>query len=71
MPVMEYKPIYTTKEAAELLSTSRNTVGELLRKGKIPYLLLNGARKIRGSDLERFIETYPVAQPEEIGGADE
>jgi len=71
MPVMQYKPIYTTKEAAEILATSRNTVGELLRKGKIPYLLLNGARKIRGSDLERFIESYPVAQPEGAGGGDE
>ena len=27
--------------------------------------------RLRGSDLERFIETYPVAQPEEIGGSDE
>lgn len=71
MAVMQYKPIYTTKEAAELLATSRNTVGELLRKGKIPYLILNGARKIRGSDLERFIETYPAARPEENGGVDD
>lgn len=60
MPVMEYKPIYTTKEAAEILATSRTAVGEMLRKGMIPYLRINGARKIRGSDLERFIETHPV-----------
>lgn len=65
MPVMNYKPIYTTKEVAEILQTSRTTVGEMLRRGIIPYLLINGARKIRGTDLERFIETYPVETPKE------
>lgn len=63
MPVMQYKPLYTTKEAAEVLATSRNAVYEMLKTGAIPYLRLNGSMKIRGTDLERFIETYPVESP--------
>ena len=63
MPVMQYKPLYTTKEAAEVLATSRNAVYEMLKAGMIPYLRLNGSMKIRGTDLERFIETYPVESP--------
>ena len=41
-------------------------VYELINTGQLPYLLL-GQKKIRGSDLEQFIEKYPVAQPEEGG----
>ena len=65
MPIMQYKPIYTVKEAADLLATSRSTVGELLKKGEIPYLKINGMRKIRGSDLERFIESHPTETEKE------
>ena len=50
--VEPYKPIYT--------------VYELISTKKLPSLLL-GQRKIRGSDLERFIMTYPVAGIEEGG----
>lgn len=57
--VAEYKPLYTVKEVARVLQVSINTVYSLMNTGKLPYLLI-GSKKIRGSDLERFIETYPI-----------
>lgn len=62
MAVQTYKPLYSVKEAAKILMLSINTVYSLMNQGKLPYLCL-GSKKIRGSDLERFIETYPVGEP--------
>ena len=59
--VEPYKPIYTVKEAAGVLRVNPTKVYELISTKKLPSLLL-GQRKIRGSDLERFIMTYPVAE---------
>ena len=53
-----YKPIYTVKEAANILKVNTNYIYELFRNGKLPYLKI-GNKKIRGSDLERFIQNYP------------
>ena len=61
--VEAYKPLYTVKETAGVLKCNTAKVYELLNYGKIPYLIL-GQKKIRGSDLERFIEQYPAARPE-------
>ena len=54
--VEAYKPLYTVKQAAQILLTT----------GQLPYLNL-GQKKIRGSDLERFIEKYPTALPRDDG----
>lgn len=59
--VEPYKPIYTVKETAKVLQTNANTVYDLMNKGELPYLIL-GSRKVRGSDLERFIEKYPTGE---------
>lgn len=64
--VEAYKPIYTVKEAAAVLKCNVSKMYELLNTGQIPYLIL-GQKKIRGSDLERFIEKYPAAVPGEGG----
>ena len=61
MAVQEYKPIYTAKEVSKLLQVSINTVYQLMNSGALPYLVL-GSKKIKGSDLERFIARYPVEQ---------
>lgn len=61
--VEPYKPLYTVKEAAAVLHVSHNTVYEMIRKGEIKALKL-GDKKIRGTDLETFIEKYPVCNPE-------
>ena len=63
MAVQEYKPIYSVKETAKLLQVSVNTVYGLLNSGEIPYLSL-GAKKIRGSDLEAFIQSHPREEME-------
>ena len=55
----QYKPLYTIKEVSQILLVNVNTVYDLINSGKLPYLLL-GSKKVRGSDLERFIESYPV-----------
>ena len=59
MSVQTYKPLYSAREAAEILLMNDNSVYELMNTGKLPYLIL-GKRKIRGTDLEHFIETYPI-----------
>lgn len=59
MAVQTYKPLYTVKEVSKVLQVSINSVYDLMNRGKLPYLQI-GAKKVRGSDLERFIETYPV-----------
>ncbi len=55
--VQPYKPLYTAKEVSAILKVNVNFVYELMNCGQLPYLLL-GSRKIRGSDLEKFIESY-------------
>lgn len=67
MAVQTYKPLYSVKEASAILQISINTTYQLMNQGKLPYLLL-GSKKIRGSDLERFIETYPVEVAEVANG---
>ena len=65
--VEPYKPLYTAKQAAQILLINVTTVYELMNTGQLPYLILgkgNGTRKIRGSDLERFIETQKPAEPQ-------
>ena len=57
MSVQEYKPIYSAKEVSKILQISINTVYQLMNSGELPYLVL-GSKKIRGSDLELFIEKY-------------
>lgn len=59
MAVQTYKPLYTVKEVSKILQVSINSVYALMNRGKLPYLQM-GSKKVRGSDLERFIETYPI-----------
>lgn len=55
--VEPYKPLYTVKEAAGVLLMNTDSVYTLIRKGELKSLKL-GLRKIRGTDLETFIENY-------------
>lgn len=61
--VEPYKPLYTVEETATVLMTNTDTVYSLIRKGSLRALKL-WRIKIRGSDLEQFIEDYPVFQGE-------
>lgn len=62
--VEPYKPLYTVKEAAKILKVNVNTVYELINTGQLPRLKL-GTIKIRGIDLEKFINSYPVQESQE------
>lgn len=59
--VEPYKPLYTAPEVAKILRINLNAVYDLMNQGELPYLLL-GSKKVRGSDLERFIEKYPTEE---------
>lgn len=59
--VEPYKPLYTVKEASKVLKVNTDSVYELIRKRQLLALRL-GAMKIRGSDLEQFIEKYPAGE---------
>lgn len=64
--VEPYKPLYTAKQVSQILLISVATVYELMNQGELPYLILgkgNGSRKVRGSDLERFIEGQKPQEP--------
>lgn len=56
--VKPYEPLYTVKEVAKILKTNSDVVYGLIREKQLPGLKL-GSTRIRGSDLERFIEKYP------------
>lgn len=63
--VEPYKPLYTVKEASRVLMINADDVRKYIKAGKLPALLL-GSTKIRGSDLERFIEGYPTTTKENL-----
>lgn len=66
--VEPYKPLYTAKQAAQILLVNVGTVYDLMNAGQLPYLILgkgNGSRKVRGSDLKRFIEKMKPEEPKE------
>ena len=62
--VQAYRPLYSVKEVSELIGTNKNYIYTLIKSGKLPYLLINGTKKVRGSDLENFIENYPAENKE-------
>lgn len=61
--VEPYKQIYTAKEVSKILQTNVHFVYELMSSGELPYLNL-GSKKVRGVDLEKFINTYPTSNSE-------
>lgn len=63
--VEPYKQLYTISEAAEVLRMSGDSVREYIRKGLLPCLKLK-RMKIRGEDLEAFINKYPTMTADEL-----
>lgn len=59
MAVKEYKPLYTVKEVSQMLKCNPNTVYDLINNKNLPALKL-GSLKVRGSDLEEFINNFPT-----------
>ena len=61
--VKPYEPLYTVIEVAKILKVNADSVYALINQNQLPGLKL-GSIKIRGSDLERFIEKYPAITQE-------
>ena len=59
MAIAVFQPIYTITEASKVLRTNRNFVYDEIRRGHLPALKL-GSMKIRGTDLEKYIQSYPT-----------
>lgn len=53
---------YSVKEAAEQMSISRATVYELMRQGKLAYVLVGRHRIIRAAAIEKFLEENETQQ---------
>ena len=62
--VKAYEPLYTVKEAAKVLKVNVSALYRLINTKQLVGLRL-GSVKVRGSDLERFLEQYPALNPEE------
>jgi excisionase family DNA binding protein len=62
---MEYKALYRVCEVAEILQTNVSSVYELIKTNQLPAIKL-GAIKVKGKDLEAFIDDYPTCSHEEI-----
>lgn len=50
------KHAYSVKEAAEQMSTSKAMLYELMRRGKLAYVMVGRHRIIRAIAIERFLE---------------
>lgn len=54
------KHAYSVKEAAEQMSISRATIYELMRRGKLAYVMIGRHRIIRAAEIERFLTENEV-----------
>lgn len=66
MSVTQYQPIYKIAEVAKILKVNTSDVYSLINSGQLPYIIL-GSKKVRGKDLEAFINSYP-AEVVKMGG---
>ena len=48
--------LLSIRDVAERLSVSKSTVERMLKRGEIPYLQMNGLRRVDLRDLERWLD---------------
>lgn len=60
--VKPYEPLYTVKEAAAILKVNPRTVYNYISEGLLVCIRpgIRGSFKVRGVDLESFINSCPV-----------
>jgi excisionase family DNA binding protein len=58
---MDDRMLYRVGEVAELLSLSKSKVYELIRSGALRSIRIDGCRRIRGADLQAFVDERCVA----------
>lgn len=51
------------EEAAEQLRVGRDRVFELIRTGALPSVKIGNSRRIRATDLERYVASLPAEGP--------
>ena len=52
-----YNPIYTLKEACELLKITEIILWSYIKSGRLKYVIIEDTCFIRGIDIEKFINT--------------
>ena len=55
-PVDPAPALYTVERAARRLSLGRSKVYQLLARGDLPSVRIDGARRIKASDIDQFVE---------------
>jgi excisionase family DNA binding protein len=66
--------LYRVPEAAESLGLSRAKVNQLIAKGDLASIKIDGARRIPSDDLRGFVDRLrrePAAKPAESGARDD
>jgi len=58
---MDDRMLYRVGEVAALLSLSKSKVYELIRSGALRSIRIDGCRRIRGVDLQTFVDERCVA----------
>jgi excisionase family DNA binding protein len=58
------KLLYRVTEAGECLGVSRSKVYLLIRSGALPSVRIGGARRIRASDLQGYVDSLREAMRE-------
>jgi len=62
MAVVVSKRLFKASEAAEYLSISRAKIYDLVRRKKVPSILVDGCRLFDVLDLDKFVERTKTSQ---------
>ena len=60
-------PMLTSKEAADLLRLSQQTVVDYIRRGKLPAVKVGRSWLLRREDVERLLEIPPAPEQAPAG----
>ena len=53
-------PTLTTREVATVLRLKETTVRSLLSSGTIPSVMIRGSRRVRGCDLQEYLDSLTL-----------
>ena len=58
---MNQKLLYRVCEVAQFLSLSRSKTYELIRSGAIPCVRIDGSLRVRGADVQTYVDELTAA----------
>lgn len=69
----QYQALYTVREATKVLRTGERYIRQLIRSGELPAIRLGsgGYLRIRGIDLENYINGMETVRDIDEAGAEE